>query len=106
KNKKSKFILINIGSIVLLMSLITLIISGLANDLSQDNASLIKDMPERTLYMKSDADKAYNLSKIDTSVADKVTAENKDASGISIQMGFMNDSDDEQVSVAFASATN
>src|SRR5699024_9454717 len=104
KKSKSRFIIL--GSIVFLVSLLTLIISGLANGLSQDNASLIKDMPEGTFYMESDADETYNLSKIDTSVADKVTAENKDASGLSIQMGFMNDSDDEQVSVAFATATN
>ncbi len=104
KKSKSRFIIL--GSIVFLVSLLTLIISGLANGLSQDNAALIKDMPEGTFYMDDGADETYNLSKIDIDVADKTIAENKDASAISIQMGFMNDSDDEQVSVAFATATN
>lgn len=101
---KSRFVIL--GSIVFLVSLLTLIISGLANGLSQDNAALIKDMPEGTFYMDADADETYNLSKIDIDLADKTIEENKDASALSIQMGFMNDSDDKQVSVAFATATN
>src|SRR5690625_735288 len=52
KKSKSRFIIL--GSIVFLVSLLTLIISGLANGLSQDNASLIKDMPEGTFYMEDD----------------------------------------------------
>src|SRR5699024_2951044 len=84
KISKSRFIIL--VSIVFLVSLLTLIISFIANCLSIDNSTLIKDMPERTFYMESDADETYNLTKIDTSVADKVTAENKDASGLSIQM--------------------
>lgn len=104
KKSKSRFIIL--GSIVFLVSLLTLIISGLANGLSQDNAALIKDMPEGTFYMDEDADETYNLSKIDTDLADKTITENKDSSALSIQMGFINDPDDKQVSVAFATATN
>src|SRR5699024_1940845 len=73
KKSKSRFIIL--GSIVFLVSLLTLIISGLANGLSQDNAALIKDMYEG-------------------------------ATALSIQMGFMNDANDDQVSVAFATASN
>src|SRR5690625_2018150 len=58
---KSRFIIL--GSIVFLVSLLTLIISGLSNGLSQDNAALIKDMPEGTFYMNEDADETYNRSE-------------------------------------------
>src|SRR5690625_2163898 len=70
KKSKSRFIIL--GSIVFLVSLLTLIISGLANGLSQDNAALIKDMPEGTFYMEDDADETYNLSKVDTDLADEI----------------------------------
>src|SRR5690625_5571661 len=75
---KSRFIIL--GSIVFLVSLLTLIISGLSNGLSQDNAALIKDMPEGTFYMNEDADETYNLSKIDQETEDKLTKDNKDRS--------------------------
>src|SRR5699024_11034834 len=100
---KSRFIIL--GSIVFLVSLLTLIISGLSNGLSQDNAALIKDMPEGTFYMNEDADETYNLSKIDQEIEDKLTKDNKDATALSIQMGFVNDSNDKQLSVAFATST-
>ncbi|HLR74115.1 MAG TPA: ABC transporter permease, partial [Virgibacillus sp.] len=86
---KSRFIIL--GSIVFLVSLLTFMISGLANGLSQDNAALIKDMPEGTFYMAKDADETYNLSKIDEATEDKIINENMDATPLSIQMGFVND---------------
>lgn len=104
KKSKSRFIIL--GSIVFLVSLLTLIISGLANGLSQDNAALIKDMPEGTFYMEDDADETYNLSKIDTELANEIIEANEGATALSIQMGFMNDANDDQVSVAFATASN
>src|SRR5690625_464311 len=104
KKSKSRFIIL--GSIVFLVSLLTLIISGLANGLSQDNAALIKDMPEGTFYMKEDADETYNLSKIDKEIENKLTEENEDATALSIQMGFMNDANDKQLSVAFVTANH
>src|SRR5690625_3304854 len=101
---KSRFIIL--GSIVFLVSLLTLIISGLANGLSQDNAALIQDMPEGTFYMDEDADETYNLSKIDEDTADEVIDDNEEATALSIQMGFVNDADDKQASVAFVTSTN
>lgn len=101
---KSRFIIL--GSIVFLVSLLTFMISGLANGLSQDNAALIKDMPEGTFYMAEDADETYNLSKIDETTEEQIIEENKDATALSIQMGFVNDSEDKQHSVAFVTATN
>src|SRR5699024_1278017 len=77
-----------------------------ANGLSQDNAALIKDMPEGTFYMEDDADETYNLSKVDTDLADEIIDVNEGATALSIQMGFMNDQNDDQVSVAFATASN
>ena len=101
---KSRFVIL--GSIVFLVSFLTLIISGLANGLSQDNAALIKDMPEGTFYMDEESDETYNLSKIDTDTEDKIIKENEEATALSIQMGFVNNSDDKQLSVAFVTATN
>jgi len=101
---KSRFIIL--GSIVFLVSLLTFMISGLANGLSQDNAALIKDMPEGTFYMAEDADETYNLSKIDEATEDKIINENMDATALSIQMGFVNGSEDKQHSVAFVTASN
>jgi len=101
---KSRFIIL--GSIVFLVSLLTFMISGLSNGLSQDNAALIKDMPEGTFYMDEDADETYNLSKIEESTEDEMIQENEDALPLSIQMGFVNNSDDKQLSVAFVTTTN
>src|SRR5699024_9591327 len=70
KKNKSRFIIL--GSIVFLVSLLTFIISGLANGLSQDNAALIKDMPEGQFYMEEDADETYNLSKIEEDTQESV----------------------------------
>lgn len=104
KKSKSKFIIL--GSIVFLVSLLTLIISGLSNGLSQDNAALIKDMPEGTFYMDEDAEETYNVSKIDKETTDQMIDENQDATALSIQMGFVDDASDKQLSVAFVTATN
>ncbi|MDQ0201327.1 ABC transporter permease [Neobacillus ginsengisoli] len=103
KNKARFFIL---GSIVFLVSLLTFIISGLANGLSQDNAALIKDLPNGQFYMTKDADQSYNLSRIDSGVQDKILNKQKDAVAFSIQMGFLNDSDGKQRSVAFVTSTD
>ena len=99
KKNKARFIIL--GSIVFLVSFLTLIISGLSNGLSQDNAALIKNLPEGTFYLNEDADETYNLSKIDEDVEEKLVEENEDATPMSIQMGFVDDKDDKQLSVAF-----
>lgn len=104
--KKNKVRFIILGSIVFLVSLLTFIISGLANGLSQDNAALIKDLPKGQFYMNKDADETYNLSKIDSSIQDKIFNKQKDAMAFSIQMGFLNDKTDKQHSVAFVTSTN
>ena len=95
-----------LGSIVFLVSLLTFIISGLANGLSQDNAALIKELPDGQFYMNADAEETYNLSLIDTSVQDAVLSKReKDSAALSIQMGFLNDEEDKQRSVAFVTST-
>lgn len=104
--KKNKVRFLILGSIVFLVSLLTFIISGLANGLSQDNAALIKDLPEGQFYMNKDADATYNLSKIDRNIQDKILNKQKDAVAFSIQMGFLNDEADKQHSVAFVTSTN
>ncbi|MCM3602884.1 ABC transporter permease [Robertmurraya korlensis] len=103
KNKVKFFIL---GSIVFLISLLTFMISGLANGLSQDNAALIKDLPNGQFYMNTDAEETYNLSRIDRSMQDQILHEQKDAVALSIQMGFLNDEKDKHHSVAFVTSTN
>src|SRR5690625_3459841 len=102
KKNKARFIIL--GSIVFLVSFLTLIISGLSNGLSQDNAALIKNLPEGTFYLDEDADETYNLSKIDEDVEESILEENEDATPMSIQMGFVDDDDDKQLSVAFVTA--
>jgi putative ABC transport system permease protein len=104
--KKNKVRFIILGSIVFLVSLLTFIISGLANGLSQDNASLIKDLPDGHFYMNADADETFNLSKIDSSIQEKLLHDQKDAAALSVQMGFLNDENEKQQSVAFVTSTN
>ena len=99
QKNKARFIIL--GSIVFLVSFLTLIISGLSNGLSQDNAALIKDLPEGTFYLDEEADETYNLSKIDEELESDIIASYEGASALSIQMGFVNDDDDKQLSVAF-----
>ncbi|WP_432702563.1 ABC transporter permease [Lysinibacillus sphaericus] len=104
--KKNKVRFVILGSIVFLVSLLTFIISGLANGLSQDNAALIKDLPAGQFYMNEDADETYNLSRIDSSTQDEILSKQKDAVAFSIQMGFINDKAGKQQSVAFVTATD
>ncbi|MGE8001609.1 ABC transporter permease [Lysinibacillus sp. NPDC093190] len=104
--KKNKVRFLILGSIVFLVSFLTFIISGLANGLSQDNAALIKDLPQGQFYMNKDADQTYNLSKIDSSTQNKILSTEKDAVAFSLQMGFLNDKDNKQQSVAFVTSTD
>ncbi|RST71988.1 ABC transporter permease [Siminovitchia acidinfaciens] len=104
--KKSKVKFMILGSIVFLVSLLTFIISGLSNGLSQDNAALIKDLPDGQFYMAKDANETYNLSRIDKSVQSKILNKQENAVAFSIQMGFVNDSRDKQHSVAFVTSTD
>lgn len=104
--KKNKVRFLILGSIVFLVSLLTFIISGLANGLSQDNAALIKDLPQGQFYMNKDADQTYNLSKINSSTQNKILSNEKDAVAFSLQMGFLNDEDNKQQSVAFVTSTD
>lgn len=103
KKSKAKFVIV--GSIIFLISFLTFIISGLANGLSQDNSALIKGMPKGHFYMTSDADDTYNLSRIDSEQQAKLLSQYPDAFALSIQMGFVNDENDKQHSVAFVAAT-
>ncbi len=104
KKNKAKFIIL--GSIIFLVSFLTFIISGLSNGLSQDNAALIKDLPDGQFYMNTDANETYNLSRIDASVQTSVLNEQEDAAALSIQMGFVNDMEDKQHSIAFVTSTD
>ncbi|MEZ7172217.1 ABC transporter permease [Sporosarcina sp. OR05] len=104
KKSKSKFLIL--GSIIFLVSFLTFIISGLANGLSQDNAALIKDLPSGHFYLDEAADSTYNLSKIDEDVQASVLKEHPEATAFSIQMGFVNDAEDKQHSVAFVTSTD
>ena len=104
--KKNKVRFLILGSIVFLVSLLTFIISGLANGLSEDNASLIKDLPKGQFYINKDAEETYNLSKIDSDIQKEILNKEKDAVAFSIQMGFLNIKEDKQQSVAFVTSTD
>ncbi|UOE57384.1 ABC transporter permease [Bacillus sp. CMF12] len=103
--KRNKIRFLILGSIIFLVSLLTFIISGLANGLSQDNAALIKDLPNGVFYMNEEAEETYNLSRIDSSIQDEILNKHMDAAALSIQMGFLNDETDKQRSVAFVAST-
>src|SRR5690606_13696407 len=103
--KKNKVRFLILGSIVFLLSLLTFIISGLANGLSQDNAALIKDLPNGLFYLSEDADETYNMSRIDDTTKDRLLNDYKEAVALSIQMGFLNDKSRKQQSVAFVTST-
>jgi putative ABC transport system permease protein len=104
KRNKVRFLIL--GSIVFLISLLTFMISGLANGLSQDNASLIKDLPTGQFYMNKEAEETYNLSRIDNSIQETILTEQKEAIALSIQMGSINDEAGRQRSVAFVATTD
>lgn len=103
--KKNKIRFLILGSIIFLISLLTFIISGLANGLSQDNAALIKELPDGLFYMDADAEETYSLSGIDRNIQGRLLKQGNDAAALSIQMGFLNDKNGKQQSVAFVSAT-
>jgi putative ABC transport system permease protein len=94
-----------LGSIVFLVSLLTFMISGLANGLSQESAGLIKDLPDGQFFMTKEADQTYSMSRIDRSIQRQILVKHKDATAFSIQMGFLNNRDGKQQSVAFVTAT-
>ncbi|MFB1049886.1 FtsX-like permease family protein [Paraliobacillus sp. JSM ZJ581] len=103
KKNKAKFLIL--GSIVFLISLLTFIISGLANGLSDDNASLIKDLPEGQFYMSDDAEQTYNLSSIANETQESILSEHSNSVAFSIQRGFVNDDADKQHGVVFMTST-
>lgn len=103
--KKSKARFMILGSIVFLVSLLTFIISGLANGLSQDSAGLIKDLPDGQIYMTKEAKQTFSMSRIDHEIQHDILIKQKDAAAFSIQMGFLNEHDGTQRSVAFVTAT-
>ena len=103
---KYKMRYIILGSIIFLISLLTLSISGLANGLSQDNAALIKNMPEGTFYMEESAEESYNFSSLSDSQINEVKNIDDNASFFSIQMGEFNDSEEQKHSLAYVSASD
>lgn len=102
--KKNKVRFLILGSIVFLVSFLTFIISGLANGLSQDNATLIKDLSDGQFYMSEDAEETYNLSRIDVDTQEELLEKEEQATALSIQLGFLNDGDNKQQSVAFVTS--
>ncbi|MFA7746054.1 FtsX-like permease family protein [Salinicoccus roseus] len=100
---KSKTRYLILGSIIFLISLLTMIISGLANGLSYDNGSLIKEMPEGTFYMQEEAEGQHNFSSLDGEIRDEIEDASSDAMFLSIQMGEVEAADEKRHSVAFVS---
>lgn len=103
---KYKMRYVILGSIIFLISLLTLSISGLANGLSQDNAALIKNMPEGTFYMEESAEESYNFSSLSESQMNEVENSDGNATFFSIQMGEFNDNEDQKHSLAYVSASD
>lgn len=103
---KSKTRYLILGSIIFLISLLTMIISGLANGLSYDNASLIKELPEGTFYMEEEAEGQYNFSSLDGETREEIEAVSPEVMFLSIQMGEIEDADEKRHSVAFVSTAD
>src|SRR5699024_11571691 len=93
--KKYKLRYTILGSIIFLISLLTLSISGLANGLSQDNAALIKNMPEGTFYMEESAEENHSFSALSDEQISNLEAADPDVTLFSIQMGEFNDTGDQ-----------
>ncbi|WP_368901000.1 ABC transporter permease [Oceanobacillus oncorhynchi] len=104
--KKNKLRYTILSSIVFLISLLTFIISGLANGLSQDNASLIKNLSGGTFYMEEEADETYSFSSLSEEQQQEITEEQPETTFFSIQMGNFIDTADKQRSVAYVAATD
>ncbi|KYG90922.1 MULTISPECIES: ABC transporter permease [Metasolibacillus] len=104
KRNKVRFIIV--GSIVFLISFLTLIISGLANGLSQDNAALIRNLPNGQFYMTEKAEGSFNMSQIPQNIQDDLLQQHDNAVALSISMGFLNDIEEQQHGVAFTTATS
>lgn len=102
KRNKKRFV--TFGAVVFLISLLTFMVAGLANGLSQDNASLIKQLPTGTFYMEKDADNKYTQSAL-TDKQESQLLKQKDAVAFSIQMGVLYDQSERQQSVAFVEST-
>ncbi len=103
KRNKSKFLIV--GAVIFLISFLTFMISGLANGLSQDNAALIKNLPDGTFYMTETAEETYTLSQINENLQKDILEDFEEAAALSIQMGFVNDGREKQHSVAFVAST-
>lgn len=104
KKNKSKFFIF--GSIIFLISTLTFMIAGLANGLSQDNAALIKEMPDGHFYMTTDAEDNYTLSAISPEQQASILKQYDDATALSIQMGIFYNAEGKQQSVAFATTSD
>ncbi|AVQ98219.1 ABC transporter permease [Oceanobacillus iheyensis] len=100
---KTRYLIL--GTIIFLISLLTMTISGLANGLSYDNASLIKDLPEGTFYMQEKSEDQYNLSHLDEKKMNKIREAAPEATFLSIQMGEL-ENGNKNHSVVFVSTTN
>lgn len=104
--KKNKLRYLILGSIIFLIALLTLIISGLANGLSKDNASLIQNLPEGTYYLEESADERHTFSSISSSFKETFESEVQDGMLFSIQMGEIVDGDDQSYGIAYTTASN
>ena len=99
---KTRYVIL--GSIIFLISLLTMIIAGLANGLSYDNASLIKDIPEGTFYMEAEAESQYNFSGLDEKKRAEIKEAVPEAAFFSIQMGELESDEGKRHGVAFVNS--
>ncbi|WP_050615413.1 ABC transporter permease [Bacillus testis] len=73
--KHSKFRYLLIGLIMVLISFLTLFITGLANGLSADNASALQEMKGTHFVVDKNADQRLTRSQLASSEADKISKE-------------------------------
>lgn len=100
KKNKTRFVII--GSVVFLISLLTFLLSGLANGLSEDNMASIRNLPDGYFHLSEEAEGSYTRSAIE----EKTIVENidSDAFSFSVQMGGL-EGNERKYSLAFFTTT-
>ncbi|SDY02095.1 ABC transporter permease [Salimicrobium album] len=101
KKNKTRFLII--GAVVFLISLLTFLLSGLANGLSEDNMASIRNLPEGNFHLTEDAEGSYTRSNLDEATVQSATGQNNYA--FSVQMGGLEKSE-RKYSLAFFNSTS
>lgn len=102
--KHAKFRYMLISFIMVLIVVLVLFVSGLANGLSEDNASSIKNLDADYLLLEDHSDQRLNRSVLNAEVLDRVQTQiaNNQIAPLGVQMAtLINEETDKKTDVAF-----